>query len=30
MDDNIEYLSALVVQIKLCQLQTNSPVMASL
>ena len=28
MNDNIEYLQALVVQRRFCQLQTNSPVMA--
>ena len=30
MNDNIEYLQILVVQRRFCQLQINSPVMASL
>ena len=30
MNDNIEYLQVLVVQRRFCQLQINSPVMASL
>ena len=30
MNDNIEYLQALVIQRRFCQLEMNSPLMASL